>query len=483
MQAWLREASLKRLNTVFQDKVDSAIESFQGNDIDVDELEDGGLSSIETQLLEEWATGVISGRHCMMALLEHRLKDSQDEDEKKRMFSVGCRPRPMEFEMLSSTVSLHKDFLCDSGYLHDQVFSKTPKSVFREALTTLKSKTMEKSVSSLSVDQINLALKQMKMEHLLGISGEDTAADDEDQSCSAGKASDTASTEPSMKGAIAFKTSIQIEMIRIHLRLLKRDDLQSRKKLEHLDLQIIDTPTLQCQLDKAIEDVIEEAEEMSGESLEAANLLLKPYVRQLSSLKASLTTQLRELEESRAYISLGVHKDASESTIKKAYHAKAIKLHPDKPGGDTAKFQQLQACYQEILSKRKSEVQPAAPDAKTSTESQSAREVLTAMGVSLDEIKLSADRCSKIAHLNIQLQKIVDKAVSKGTGISVDELVKLIKNGGKKKKKVTVDSCSPQLVAGYLDGVCDQLQLLASLAMKLPTCGFRYGLATAATPT
>ena len=38
--------------------------------------------------------------------------------------------------------------------------------------------------------------------------------------------------------------------------------------------------------------------------------------------------------------------------IKKAYHFKAIKLHPDKPGGDTAKFQKLQESYHEILKKK-----------------------------------------------------------------------------------------------------------------------------------
>jgi DnaJ-class molecular chaperone len=29
----------------------------------------------------------------------------------------------------------------------------------------------------------------------------------------------------------------------------------------------------------------------------------------------------------------GISKDATNAEVKKAYHAKAIKLHPDKPGG------------------------------------------------------------------------------------------------------------------------------------------------------
>ena len=60
--------------------------------------------------------------------------------------------------------------------------------------------------------------------------------------------------------------------------------------------------------------------------LEESNVRLKPYLKQLNTLKASLSTQLRELEDSRAFISLGISKEATEAMIKKAYHSKAIKL-------------------------------------------------------------------------------------------------------------------------------------------------------------
>ena len=98
--------------------------------------------------------------------------------------------------------------------------------------------------------------------------------------------------------------------------------------------------------------VSKQAEAQDPVQLEAANTRLKPYLKQLNALKAHLTTQLRELEDSRAFIALGISKEASEAVIKKAYHSKAIKLHPDKPGGDTAKFQKLQESYHEILKKK-----------------------------------------------------------------------------------------------------------------------------------
>lgn len=45
------------------------------------------------------------------------------------------------------------------------------------------------------------------------------------------------------------------------------------------------------------------------------------------------------------YAVLHVAQDASAAEIRRAYRRLATSLHPDKPGGDAAKFRQLQVAY------------------------------------------------------------------------------------------------------------------------------------------
>jgi molecular chaperone DnaJ len=46
------------------------------------------------------------------------------------------------------------------------------------------------------------------------------------------------------------------------------------------------------------------------------------------------------------YETLGVSKDASADEIKKAFRRKAVELHPDKQGGDEAKFKEINEAYE-----------------------------------------------------------------------------------------------------------------------------------------
>lgn len=54
-----------------------------------------------------------------------------------------------------------------------------------------------------------------------------------------------------------------------------------------------------------------------------------------------------------AYKTLGVARDATDEEIKKAYRRLAAKHHPDKEGGSTAKFQEIQGAYETLTDPQK----------------------------------------------------------------------------------------------------------------------------------
>lgn len=61
--------------------------------------------------------------------------------------------------------------------------------------------------------------------------------------------------------------------------------------------------------------------------------------------------QIQNLQKTDFYRLLGVSVTASEEEISKAYKRLCLKHHPDKPGGDADKFQQINKAYKVLLDK------------------------------------------------------------------------------------------------------------------------------------
>jgi hypothetical protein len=556
---WLREASMNRLSYLFQNRSENALELLIDNKLSYSDIDKSDLNEFQISLIQQWMDGLYSGRQCLLALIDN-FNSGNNIKNGNKIKSSSSNTIPLELQLLGSSLCLPDQFLCDRGVLFDTIFSKPPNKIIKETFEILASKALEKHFSSLRADQINLALKQLRIESL-------------NSSCE--QSSEIKSGTEEDLFTHSFKISILTEMIRYYVKTkysfkqyngYDKPDISKFNKVERLRESCnsketprpIEIDDIDCYMKCNLDSAIEEAKKLSLDDLEKWNLMLKPYVQQLSSLKSSVSIHLKDFDEKRAYISLGLAQDAPSSAIRKAYHAKAILLHPDKPGGSTLKFQELQKTYQDLLSKRQTEenlggrkLEPEALE-----ELNNAKALLDSFAVALDIIKQVADKCTKLGHLNIQLQKHLKKISCKPFPSSLKTMMKwmtftsntveldesldsassddlssklntihtdkenkeknfhvlelmntlpvdsgdlftpisssyssadaYVQHEPSKKSCLTkgkhhpnIDACSPSIAIDYVELMAQNLHLISSQMMKLPSCGFRYGLATA----
>ena len=174
--SWLRDASLRRLNNNLLNQKEMFLSSLElSTSIHINDIETSGLHPLEIQSIHHWINGEMSGRQCLLSLLaissssqrqqqqpqqQQQQQQQQPEDE---YLMIGSTSKEIHFEILRQSINLPQYFLCDSGYLLEQIFSKQPNVVLKEALDLLSQYSLENNSSTLSSDQINLAIKQMKI--------------------------------------------------------------------------------------------------------------------------------------------------------------------------------------------------------------------------------------------------------------------------------------------------------------------------------
>jgi hypothetical protein len=102
----------------------------------------------------------------MLGILDTRFngRDVDVVPSTLKMDSLSTDTLPTE--LIRTSLHLPENFLCDSGFIYETVFKRPPTSVIREALQMLSSKAFEKNALALNVNQINLAIKQLRLDHL-----------------------------------------------------------------------------------------------------------------------------------------------------------------------------------------------------------------------------------------------------------------------------------------------------------------------------
>ncbi|RYG69639.1 hypothetical protein EON64_02180, partial [archaeon] len=196
----------------------------------VDSLETSDLSVFEANQLKKWIQGInihyilvectqalifnyvyvcigrISGRQCMLSLLDYRqtnsaytaLSPSEDFDVISMMRSVAYLP---------------PHFLCDAGGLYDEVFRHPPCLVIKRVVEDMLGKAQEQQSASMGLKQINTALKQIKIDALVGRGGEkEVEAPEQDANAPRTSAQQGVSENDRM-----YLAQITVELIRIHI--------------------------------------------------------------------------------------------------------------------------------------------------------------------------------------------------------------------------------------------------------------------------
>ena len=362
--------------------------------ISLEDLEPSTLSANDKAHLKRWLEGVESGRACMLAMLdashaaEQERSDAPPESAPPAALAAAGSPAgpSLELALLSASVNLPADFLC-TGFLYEHVFSKPPVSVVREALHLLLETAQESEVEALDCHQINLAIKQVRIDNLARAAAEG-GDEDGDGEADAEAAGLDANKENRNRGSMDDKDDkdakaerhrqqsllsqarlrrardeetrlqIMVELIHLHAQAQQRaqdaapsdcnDDDGAHKAAAVAAAAAVEAaaeaaeplpPTLLARdIHSHLLTPLEESEGvaavMPAEELEQSNALLKPYISRLAALREALRLQLAELEKNEAFFALGLAQgcDCSDAQIKRAYHSLAVRLHPDKGG-------------------------------------------------------------------------------------------------------------------------------------------------------
>eukprot|EP00930_Biecheleria_cincta_P046211 TRINITY_DN31877_c1_g1_i1.p1 TRINITY_DN31877_c1_g1~~TRINITY_DN31877_c1_g1_i1.p1 ORF type:complete len:982 (+),score=170.27 TRINITY_DN31877_c1_g1_i1:120-3065(+) len=364
------------------------------------------LSRKSRRAIQQWVSGAIGGRHCLMLLehdsaidffispLDHKEASASDVGGGGALCALSGLPPEAEGSR-------------EGGWLYSEVFSKPSAQVLEEGLQAAIAEIGDSGIErngGLCADQVNLALRQQAMraqcDGLRGLAGSSSAADD------GPRCSDE-----------YLKIQIWLELVRLQLATnakgpatpLRSKVLSSQKKSTVATEMRWDDQQFLNDLGKPDTELEESANRMTLEGLSRQNQSMESYMMRLVRQRDHLKTMNSLAEECGSYLVLGLEgPSATAEDVKKAYRSLALKEHPDKAGVDNKeRFQEIQRAYTALQRQRSNVSGSSDPDGTSVGGAQQTAGSLSscAKGAcsSGEDARDSADRVTSLAHSAFKL--------------------------------------------------------------------------------
>ncbi|CAE8604166.1 unnamed protein product, partial [Polarella glacialis] len=309
------------------------------------------LNGKSRRAIQQWASGQIGGRHCLM-LLEHDTAisffisplDHLEVSASDVGGSIGL--------CALSGLSAEAEGSREGGWLYSEVFSKTPDRVLEEALKATVEDVadpLHERNGGLSADQVNLSLRRLAM-----------------NAQSVGMRSLLGGGVRQLDGPRCseeyIRVQVWLELVRMHLqeaakaadsasgprmrqsKTAARTPSKERPQQKVADDRPWDDQLIVCELAKPDAELEAEARDMSMEALCRKNLAMEFHLMRLVRQRDHLKNMALLTEQCGSYLVLGLEgPEATEEEVKKAYRDLARKTHPDKVGTEHKdRFQEIQ---------------------------------------------------------------------------------------------------------------------------------------------